>query len=141
VIDEVTILESCLAWFTGETGIPHLIEPQQIEPPAPTLRLMITGFAEQGENRETIKAVGTINAYGDGPKSFLTSVAAASRKMVELTERNNPFAIDITHSATVTFRLLADGRFQENESEQPHFPFLWNEQYAVEISYNKSFLG
>ena len=141
-MNEVDIINSCLKWFEQKTELNTLIEPQQIEPVAPTLRFMITGFTEQGENREKIKATATLNAYGEGPMTFLKSVAAASRKMIKLTERSNAFDILNTEnsSATVTFTKLGDGGFQENDSDIAKYPFLWVEQYTMEISYNKSLL-
>lgn len=136
------LLEGFSTWFTDRTGVGTLLEPQLIENPEPTLRVAYKKTARDGKNRERMELVGTLAAYGEGPKTYLDSVIRASRKAALLFDEDGSYAdkieiasggSDVTASVIIT--RLGDGEFMENEREGTQFPFLYAEQFFIRISY------
>mgnify|MGYP000913844224 CR=1 FL=1 len=135
-MNEVDILKGALDAYTEATGIKAILEPLGIARQEPTFYVSITGFEEQGENRETVTALGQLMAYGSGPSFFLSQVAAASRATAKLTYGKLPVTLNEKVMAGVTFKKRGPGGFRKVEEEDPKFPFLWLEEYDLEVSYN-----
>ena len=133
------VLEAFRLWFTAQTSLPTALEPNKLEAPEPSLRLMLAGFEAQGADREKLTLEATLAASGDGPDVFLEAVLEASRAMLPYREGVFSFPVEAGFSATATFSRTAPGRFQQNEGQGeggPRYSFAYLEPFRVELSYN-----
>ncbi len=130
------VLDAFRDWFTLQTGIPTLFEPERLANQEPTFRLNLAGFEAQGENREKVELTGTLSAQGDAPDFFLDQVIDASRAMLPYREGAHAFDVEPGFQATATITRTAPGRFEPNQDESKTYGYSYFEQFRVELSYN-----
>ncbi|MCF7952392.1 MAG: hypothetical protein K9L57_12210 [Spirochaetaceae bacterium] len=129
------VLDAFKAFISTQTGVTTVLEPQSLEVSEPNLRLMISEFDSQGENRERLTLTASLVANGDGPDYFLDGVISASRAFVPFREGSHVFDVEEGFMATATFTRTAPGRFERSE-EEGSYAFSYIEQFRVELSYN-----
>lgn len=114
-------------------GVPIDMDPSRVESPQPRLRLQLTGFEDQGENRELMSFTALLTASGDGPATFIDEVAAASRQVKPYLDGYTDIAPAPGIMARVTMERIAPGRFEENEEK---FTYSYVEQFRLYFSYS-----
>ena len=134
------LLDGFKTWLGSQYNCPVLIEPQRQDRAEPRWRLAASHFEKQGENRRLLNIVGTIQADGDGPGTYLSRILSISSKSAEigLTEKGFEFTyttLSGTYTAKAFFTLSGEGSWRENDPEEK-FRYSYMEQYRIQLSYN-----